>query len=118
MLTTAGFQLFYGKVYTFYSPKWTWVCAIFIFEVGSTICAAAPTSTAFIVGRAVSGLGAAGMFGGSMVILINTMPLHKRPVAMGLIGGIFGIASVAGPLLGGAFTDSSVTWVSGLAAIA
>lgn len=105
MLTTAGFQLFFGRVYTFYSPKWTYIAAITIFEVGSAVCGAAPTSTAFIIGRAIAGIGAGGMFGGAMVILLNVLPLSKRPLAMGLIGGIFGISSVVGPLLGGVFTD-------------
>ncbi|CRK36002.1 hypothetical protein BN1708_019883, partial [Verticillium longisporum] len=83
--------------------------AIFIFEVGSVVTAAAPTSTAFIIGRAVAGIGTAGLFSGSIVILSYTMPLRLRPLAFGLIGGMWGIASVAGPLLGGALTDHA-TW--------
>lgn len=109
MLTTAGFQLFFGRIYTFYSPKWTFVTAITLFEIGSAICGSAPTSTAFIIGRAISGVGSAGMFGGSMVIMMNVLPLEKRPLAMGMIGGVFGIASVIGPLVGGAFT-TYVSW--------
>jgi len=108
-LTTAGFQLFYGRIYTFYSPKWTFISAIFLFELGSAVCGAAPSSVAFIIGRAISGIGSAGMFGGSMVIMLNVLPLHKRPLAMGLIGGVFAIASVVGPLVGGAFT-TYVSW--------
>lgn len=53
MLTTCGFQLFYGKIYTYYSPKWVYLIAIGLFEVGSAVCGAAPTSSAFIVGRAM-----------------------------------------------------------------
>ena len=109
MLTTAGFQLFFGRIYTFYSPKWTYIIAITLFEIGSAICGAAPNSVSFIVGRAISGLGGAGMFSGSMVIIFNVLPLEKRPLYMGLIGGIFGVASVVGPLLGGVFTDY-VSW--------
>lgn len=109
MLTTAGFQLFFGRIYTFYSPKWTFIASIALFEIGSAVSGAAPSSNALIVGRAISGVGGAGMFSGSMVIILNVLPLPKRPLFMGLIGGIFGIASVVGPLLGGVFT-SDVSW--------
>jgi hypothetical protein len=79
--------------------------ALFIFEVGSLICGVAPNSTTLIVGRAIAGLGGAGIFSGAILIVANTVPLIKRPTYMGLIGGMYGIASVAGPLMGGAFTD-------------
>lgn len=53
LLTTCAFQLFFGKLYTFYSIKWVYLVAIGIFEVGSAVCGAAPNSTALIIGRAV-----------------------------------------------------------------
>ena len=109
LLTTAAFQLLFGRIYTFYSTKVTFLICIFIFEIGSLICGVAPSSASFIVGRAIAGLGGAGMFSGAMIILFDTVPLRRRPAVQGLIGSVFGIASVAGPLVGGAFTDK-VTW--------
>ena len=70
--------------------------ALAIFEIGSLVCGAAPTSTAFIVGRAVAGLGSAGLFSGSLIIVAFAVPLAKRPTYSGLIIGMFGIASVVG----------------------
>ncbi|EWC44372.1 hypothetical protein DRE_01198 [Drechslerella stenobrocha 248] len=111
LLTTCSFQLLFGKIYTFYSVKWVYVTAMLIFEVGSILCAAAPTSTALIIGRAIAGVGSAGIFAGALLIVAQTVPLDKRPTYTGMIGSMYGLASVAGPLLGGVFTDSaSLTW--------
>ncbi|KAJ7618498.1 DHA14-like major facilitator [Roridomyces roridus] len=109
LLTTAAFQLLFGRLYSFLSIKWVFIGAIVVFELGSLICGVAPTSNALIVGRAIAGLGSAGIFNGALIIISNTVPLEKRPVYTGLVSAMYGIASVAGPLMGGAFTDK-VSW--------
>lgn len=109
MLTNCAFQLSFGKLYSLYSVKWTFLTAIAWFEVGSAICGAAPNSVAFIIGRAIAGVGSAGIMSGAITVIVYAVPLHKRPLFQGLFGAVFGLASVVGPLLGGAFT-SKVTW--------
>ena len=102
-------QLIYGKLYTFYDTKWVYLTALFIFELGSLVCGVAPNSTALIIGRAIAGLGGAGIFTGAMLIISKTVPLRLRPTYTSLIGAVFGVSSVVAPLIGGAFTDKS-TW--------
>ncbi|KAJ7163944.1 putative efflux pump antibiotic resistance protein [Mycena crocata] len=109
LLATAATQLLFGKLYTFLPIKWVYIAAISLFEIGSVLCGAAPNSEALIVGRAIAGLGSAGIFSGALIIVAHSVPLTKRPLFTGLIGAMYGIASVAGPLMGGAFTDK-VTW--------
>ena len=105
LLTTTSLQPSFGKVYTYFNIKWTFMLALLIFEVGSVLCGAAVNSEMLIVGRAVAGVGAAALFSGSMIIIGYSVPLRKRPIYVGLLSSMFGVASVVGPILGGAFTD-------------
>lgn len=66
LMTCGAFQLFFGKIYSMYNVKLVLLFSIVLFEVGSAICGAAPTSIAFIIGRAVAGIGAAGILAGSV----------------------------------------------------
>ncbi|OAA43605.1 Major facilitator superfamily domain, general substrate transporter [Metarhizium rileyi] len=109
MLSTAACQLLFGRIYKFYSTRWTFLVSIVIFEAGSALCGAAPNSPSFIVGRAIAGVGAAGIWTGSMMAIIPMVPLHKRPMFQGIFGMVFGISSVVGPLMGGALTERA-TW--------
>ncbi len=83
LLTTCAFQLLFGKLYTFYSIKRVYLEALAIFEVGSLICGVAPNSETLIVGRAVAGVGAAGIFSGALLIIAYTVPLRQRPTYTG-----------------------------------
>ncbi|KAF2656973.1 major facilitator superfamily protein [Lophiostoma macrostomum CBS 122681] len=109
LLPGCSFMLLYGKLYQVYPVKPIYLSCIFLFEVGSAVCGSAPNSAALIVGRAIAGLGQAGLLPGTVMILIHTIPLAKRPLYQGVLGAAFGLASVAAPLLGGAFTDR-VSW--------
>ena len=130
LLTNCSFQLLYGKLYTLFAVKPIFVVAMVIFEIGSLLCAVAPNSPVFILGRAIAGLGSAGVFSGgkflmlfplsnpsrkvltddaALIAIIYCVPPEKRAQYSGMIVGMYGIAAVAGPLVGGAFT-SHVTW--------
>ncbi|KAL4890731.1 major facilitator superfamily domain-containing protein [Aspergillus ambiguus] len=109
LLTTCATTLLFGKLYTFYSTKWIYLIALCIFEVGSLVCGVAPSSVALILGRSIAGIGAGGLFSGGVIILAQAIPLERRPIYTGMLTSMFGVASVAGPLMGGAFTDH-VTW--------
>jgi len=84
-----------------YDLKWTFFSAIVWFEVGSIICAAAQTSNAFIAGRAIAGVGVAGGYIGAMAIISASVPLHEKALYTGQLGGVYGMAAILGPILGG-----------------
>ncbi|KAF2740216.1 major facilitator superfamily transporter [Polyplosphaeria fusca] len=107
LLPAAAFMLIFGKLYRFYSVKAVYLCCVIIFEIGSAICGSALNSTALIVGRAVAGLGSAGLFSGTVMIMVHTIPIQRRPLFQGLFGACMGLASAVGPLLGGALTDKA-----------
>ena len=106
MLTAAVFNPLSGRIYQLYSTEWVFLSSIIVFEAGSALCGAAPTSAAFIVGRAIAGIGASGIFTGGMMIILPLVPLRRRPVFTSFFGIAFGISSVLGPLVGGSFTDN------------
>ncbi|KAJ5406879.1 Major facilitator superfamily domain general substrate transporter [Penicillium sp. CMV-2018d] len=108
-LTLAAFQSAWGHVYKGFSLRGSFLAAIGIFEIGSLICALAPNSIALIVGRAIQGMGGAGLTGGCYTIAAFIAPPKKVPILIGLLGSTFSVASIAGPLLGGAFSQH-VTW--------
>ncbi|GKZ51783.1 hypothetical protein AbraIFM66951_007159, partial [Aspergillus brasiliensis] len=98
-----------GKTFSLFSKKIAYLSYVALFEVGSLICAVAPSSPVLIVGRAIAGLGASGIFAGGLIILTTVIPLHKRAVWTGTLNSTFAIASIVGPILGGALTQH-VTW--------
>ncbi|KAJ5232095.1 hypothetical protein N7468_005051 [Penicillium chermesinum] len=105
LLTSCAVTLPFGKIYTYYSTKWTYIIALTLFEIGSLTCAASPTSKGLIMGRAISGIGSGGLSPGALLVLAKSLPLHRRALYFGIIGCTSGIATVTGPLIGGLLTD-------------
>ncbi|KAJ0351106.1 hypothetical protein COL26b_001577 [Colletotrichum chrysophilum] len=99
-LATCCFQLMFGKLFAELRVTWVFLAALGIFEVGSIVCGAAPNSLALIIGRAISGIGCAGMLSGVSIIIALSFPVQKRPIYTGMIGGMAGIAEIIGPTIG------------------
>jgi MFS family permease len=104
MVALCATQPLAGKIYTLFSKKMTFLVYIFFFELGSLVCALAPSSRALIAGRTIADFGASGIFAGSLTTLTTIIPLHKRAVWTGIMGSTFSIAIIAGPVIGGALT--------------
>ena len=68
MLAAACFFPISGSLYRLYSTKWLYLSSIAVFEIGSLVCATAQSSVVFIIGRAIAGMGSAGIFVGGTVM--------------------------------------------------
>jgi MFS family permease len=110
LIGAAATNLVWGKIYGQFNAKWTYIFCVALFEVGSAICGAAPTMDALIVGRAICGVGGSGTYVGVMTLLAATTTIHERPMYVGGTGLTWGLGTVLGPIIGGAFTDSSAGW--------
>ncbi|KAF7377760.1 Major facilitator superfamily transporter [Mycena sanguinolenta] len=124
-LLAGASQLLFGTLYSILPVKWVYlghilsalsdpylevyVGTICIFDLGSLICGVSPTSTALIIGRAIVGLGAAGIGAGTWIIVSRIVPMQRRPLYVGAFATGSGIISVVGPLLGGVFADK-LSW--------
>ncbi|MDK8795172.1 MDR family MFS transporter [Corynebacterium sp. MSK041] len=105
MVTMTIAMPIYGKLGDGLGRKWFYIAGIAFFIVGSTLGGFANSMTMLIIGRAVQGFGAGGMMINSQAIIAEVVPARQRGKYMGVMGAVFGISSVLGPVLGGWFTD-------------
>ncbi|KAK7917810.1 hypothetical protein PG985_011418 [Apiospora marii] len=85
MLTLTAFQPLFGNLYKFFNAKVVYLASLSVFEVGSVICAAAPTSAVLIFGRAWLGLGGAGLLQGALAIIGEAVTVDKVPLFQGIV---------------------------------
>ncbi|KAI5238232.1 MFS transporter [Aureobasidium subglaciale] len=104
-LCVCSFQFMFGKLYKTYPPKKIFLSSVALFMVGSVVCATAKKSAVFVLGRAVCGFAASAIMAGGLTLLVLCLPMRKRPLYTGIVGGVSGVSGVASPMLGGAIVD-------------
>ncbi|KAJ5993977.1 hypothetical protein N7451_009701 [Penicillium sp. IBT 35674x] len=109
LLAESATMLIYGQLYSSYSMKTLYMASFSVFVLGSVLSAAAPTSIVFILGRALSGLGAAGILAGVNIIIAHTTTLKQRPIYSAITGGVECTALAFGPFISGVIAHYS-TW--------
>src|SRR5690349_20360444 len=102
----------YGKLSDIFGRINLYLLGIFIFQAGSVLCGMSQNMTQLILFRALQGIGGGAMMVNSFAIIGDVFPPAERGKYQGMIGGVFGLSSVAGPVLGGWITDhASWRWV-------
>ncbi|MBP2297902.1 MDR family MFS transporter [Azospirillum picis] len=109
LLTSTTTTPIYGKLSDLFGRKRVLQVAILLFLAGSVLCAMAQSMTQLILFRGLQGLGGGGLMSLAFTIIGDVVAPRERGRYQGMIGGVFALASVAGPLLGGVFTET-VGW--------
>jgi EmrB/QacA subfamily drug resistance transporter len=102
----------YGKLGDQYGRKTLLQTAIVLFLIGSALCGLAQNMTELIAFRALQGLGGGGLMVTTMAVIGDVIPPRERGRYQGYFGGVFGVSTVIGPLIGGFFVDNlSWRWI-------
>ena len=95
----------YGKLGDLFGRKYLFIVALSVFIVGSATCGLAPSMDGLIAGRAVEGLGGGGLIILAQATIADIIPPRQRGKYMGVMGSVFAVSTVVGPLLGGWFVQ-------------
>jgi len=106
MLASTATTVLWGKLGDLYGRKALFIACIIIFLVGSILSGTSQTMGQLIAWRAVQGVGGGGLMVLSQAIIGDVVPPRERGKYQGFFGAVFGVSSVAGPLLGGFFVDN------------
>src|SRR3954453_3323072 len=102
----------YGKLGDLYGRKLVLQAAIVLFLIGSVLCGIAQNMGELIAFRALQGLGGGGLMVTTIAVVGDIIPPRDRGRYQGFFGGVFGVSTVVGPLLGGFFVDNlSWRWI-------
>lgn len=96
-----------GRIYTYMPNKHTYLAFLVVFEVGGVICAVSTTSPVFIIGRAINGIGSAGLLSGALLIIFAACAPNIRPVVTAFAMSLISVGSITGPLIVGALIDNA-----------
>lgn len=112
MLASTTVVPLYGKLSDIYGRRNLYVIAMALFLVGSILCGWAGTMTQLIFARALQGIGAGGIMPLAFILIGEMFSLEQRAKMQGLFSGVWGVSSIAGPLLGGFIVDQfSWHWI-------
>ncbi|MFD0740850.1 MDR family MFS transporter [Phytohabitans flavus] len=110
LASTASTPL-YGKISDLYGRRPVFLFSIGTFLVGSLLAGLSQNMTQLIITRGIQGLGAGGLLTLAFTIISDVVSPRERGRYQGLFGAVFGIASVAGPLVGGYFAEHDWRWI-------
>ncbi len=100
-----------AKLSDIFGRRSVYVADVALFAIGSLVVAFSPTFPILLAGRALQGFGAGGIFPVASAVIGDTFPAEKRGSALGLIGAVFGLAFIIGPILGGILLMAGWQWL-------
>eukprot|EP01132_Coremiostelium_polycephalum_P004740 gene4740-5916_t len=109
LLTSTSASPLFGKFSDIFGRKAMLIFSLIVFLIGSLLCALSYSMVMLIMARAIQGIGGGGLMSAVMIVMAEIVPLRERGKYQGLLGAVYALSSVIGPLMGGTFTDN-ITW--------